>query len=150
VDKLFFVPSVMHLYEQQTGPFIHIANMVSPRYTCSNQGPEGQKDAAFAYLENIFNETWMVSDGSWNYTRISDYLDCPLVEWMEKGKGYIFTCRDAGSTDRAKLFSLATFYMINHQMAFYYYTTNGHISTPGSNVADWQWNPFVEFDIVSP
>jgi hypothetical protein len=57
----------------------------------------------------------------------------------------VFTHRDDNS--QGTLFPLCMFYMINHQMAFYYYTKQGH---SGINASTGQWNPWVEYNIGQP
>lgn len=150
-DKLYYAPASMALYEQMRGgvPTIMIGNMVSPLYTCRR---EAGKTAGLEYLENVLNETWMVtgSGNPWDTSRREDYLSCPFLTWMNQDKGYVFTCLDYAGNETNKLFSLAMFYMINHPMAFYYYRTHDHSTQEGEYVADWQWNPWVEYDIGQP
>jgi hypothetical protein len=153
-DLLAFVPSVAVKMEKQTQePLIHLANLVSPYYTCTI--PEA-KILGLEYIENTFNECWIVTNNTrtrpkpMSMQRRGDYLDCPFLDWLEQGKGYVFTCHDPAGSDRGKRFSLAAFYMINHQMAFYYYRAGGHSIAEGEHVADKQWNPYVEFDVGQP
>jgi len=106
------------------------------------------------YLENTFNENWMETNALttkvMTTARRQNYLDCPYMDWMGQGRGYVFACLDEMGSDRGKRFSLATFYMINHQMAFYYYRTGRHRILSGEYVWDKQWNNYVEFDIGQP
>jgi len=96
------------------------------------------------------------SPSAFNTSKIDGYLYCPYLHFMEQGKGYLFACHDVApdslGSDRGRGFSLATFYMINHQMAFYYYRTNGHETLAPPNPPVWvtQWNPMVLFDFGQP
>jgi hypothetical protein len=151
-DQLLFVPTVALAIEEKIGQqAIHFANTVMPYYSC--QIPES-KAFCLEYLENTFNENWMVTDDvpskMMTTKKRQDYLDCPFVDWMEKDKGYVFSCLDPLATDRGKRFSLATFYLINHQMAFYYYRTGGHSIDEGEHVWEKQWNEYVDFDVGQP
>ena len=158
IDDLYaFVPWAVYGIEGEVGQLdVNIANCVLPGYTCANSY---QKAAALEYLENVFNECWMFTNDpnnnkNFRSDRIEDWLDCPFADYMEQGKGYVFTCYDeaygeAGS-DRGREFSLATFYMINHQMAFYYYRTKDHMLADPDKVWICQWNPMVEFDVGQP
>jgi hypothetical protein len=151
-DLVLFVPTVANAIEHDIGrQFINFANMVSPYYTCAI--PES-KTLATEYLENTTNEVWMVTNRLQTKPMTKDrrqtYLDCPLLDWLEEGKGYVFGCFDPAGSDRGKRFSLATFYMINHQMAFYYYRTDDHFVFDGEHVWDKQWNHYVEFDVGQP
>jgi len=151
-DLLCFVPTAAVGIEDQIGrTAIHLANSVMPRYSC--QIPES-KQLALKYLENTFNENWMETNALttkvMTTARRQNYLDCPYMDWMGQGRGYVFACLDEMGSDRGKRFSLATFYMINHQMAFYYYRTGRHRILSGEYVWDKQWNNYVEFDIGQP
>jgi hypothetical protein len=153
-DLLAFIPTVGADVENQVGtPLIHFANLVSPWYTC--EIPEA-KALGPVYIENTLNEVWLVTNNTatrpkpLSMQRRRDYLDCPYLDWMEQDKGYVFTCLDPAGSERGKRFSLAVFYMINHQMAFYYYRVGGHSIAPGEHVANKHWNPYVEFDVGQP
>jgi len=151
-DLLLFVPTVIDAVENETGSrAIHFGNTVSPYYTCAI--PRA-KELSLKYLENTLNENWLVTGISGekplSTDRRANYLDCPFTDWLEQGKGYIFTAYNRPGTDRGKRFSLAMFYMINHQMAFYYYRNDGHSIGPGEYVWDKQWNEYVNFDVGQP
>ena len=151
-DLLLFVPTVASEIERKIGQqAIQFANTVMPRYSC--QIPES-KELSLKYLENTFNENWMVTNEVpselMTTRKREDYLSCPYLDWMEHGKGYVFTCLDQMESDRGKRFSLATFYLINHQMAFYYYRTGRHRILDGEHVWEKQWNEYVDFDVGQP
>lgn len=154
LDKLLHTPTVAADYMEPLEPDmdIQLVNMVSPLYTCATASPS--KDWAFEYLENIWLEDWIMSDFP-NYTpmtteRISDYLDCPYLDWLEEDKGVVFCGHEyPPGTDRGQLFTLSAFYMINHQMAFYCYGHHDWINSGGDHVSD-SWNPYVEYDIGQP
>jgi hypothetical protein len=151
-DLLLFVPTVVKEAEKELGvPVIHFGNTVAPRYTCAI--PESG-ELALRYLENTLNENWIDTGISgvkpMATDRRADYLDCPYSEWLEHGKGYVFSAFNRPPTDRGKRFSLALFYMINHQMAFYYYRTDGHSIWPEEYVWDKQFNNYVDYDIGQP
>jgi hypothetical protein len=147
-EKIAFVPNVMALVEVHTGgPTIAIANMVSTAYICNPNDYHGpQHDYAQYYLENILLESWLPNLSHANTSRRERLLECPFVDFVEQGKGVIFTARDM-PTERGKLFSLGMFYLINSQMAFYYYTTQGH---SGIGAESGQWNPWVEYEVGQP
>lgn len=152
VDLLLFVPTVVSAIERRIGSRdIYLANTITPYYSCAI--PES-KELALTYLENSYNENWIVTNSSGSppmtAERREDYLDCPFVDWMEQGKGYVFTCYDPLGSDRGKRFSLALFYMVNHQMAFYAYRTDDHRLFDGEHVRDKQWNEYVDFDVGQP
>jgi len=151
-DVALFVPTVVKAIESRIGvQDIYASNTVSPYYSCAI--PES-KAVSLRYLENTTNENWIVTndpgDEPLSTRRRADYLDCPFVDWMEQDKGYVFACFDRLGSDRGKRFSLATFYLINHQMAFYYYRTDDHLIREGEHVWDKQWNPYVDFDVGRP
>jgi hypothetical protein len=151
-DVPLFVPTVVREMERDIGvQNVYAANTVSPYYSCAI--PES-KELSLKYLENTTNECWIVtnepSDEPMSTRRITDYLDCPFVDWLEQGKGYVFSCFDPAGSDRGKRFSLATFYLINHQMAFYAYRTDDHRVREGEHVWNKQWNPYVDFDVGQP
>jgi hypothetical protein len=151
-DLLLFVPTVGAAIESQIGQqAIHVANTVMPYYSC--QIPES-KELALNYLENTFNENWMVTNDVpsvlMTTRKREGYLDCPYLDWMEQDRGYVFACLDQMGSDRGKRFSLATFYLINHQMAFYYYRTGQHRIRDGEHVWDKQFNEYVDFDVGQP
>lgn len=135
-------------------PIICLANTISPVYTCVHFT---QKGLCQVFLENMFNECWMITNGSPDFTidKIESSLDCPYLDHLEQGRGYIFTCMDQApdylGSDRGRGFSLALFYMINHQLAFYYYRTKDHTIDQGDPpVSTLQWNPLVEFCVGQP
>lgn len=149
-DKYRFVPAVMSQVESNLGgdPIVSISNCVSGTYICHAQdgSPHAvQHDLAQGNLENIFLENWMTSFGDANIGNRSEMLDCPLTDFLEQGKGIAFTYREDNSMGR--LFSLCMFYMINHQMAFYYYTKQSH---NGVGAEAGQWNKWVEYNIGQP
>jgi hypothetical protein len=156
-DLYSFVPWVVSDLETQVGPLdVYIANCVSPYYTCANPY---QKAAALENLENIFAECWMFTNhyninANFRTDRIDDWLNCPYLDYLEAGKGYVFCCYDMASgeagSDRGRGFSLATFYMINHQMAFYYYRTRDHMISDPQKVWTCYWNPMVQFNVGQP
>jgi len=158
LDKLLSVPTMAadYIEPEASSMKMHFCNMSSPYHICEKNSPS--KDWVFEYIENFNLENWLftgVSDQNLLMTSemISDYLDCPLVNWLEKGKGIIFCVReDSPGSDRGKLFSLATFYMINHQMAFYCYVFNqkNWMNPNGEHVSVWNWNPYVEYYIGQP
>ncbi|MCI0480804.1 MAG: PKD domain-containing protein [Candidatus Dadabacteria bacterium] len=156
LDKFLFVPTIAANYLEPVEPAlnIHFANMVSPTYTCTVN--DDTKDWAFEYLENIMLECWIMYGyagiSPMTVSKIDDYINCPYLNWLEQGKGQVFTSFVNGDSDIAKRFSLATFYMINHQMAFYYYTEGGHMSSdnPGQLISEWQWNEYTPYDIGQP
>jgi hypothetical protein len=151
-DQLLYVPTVMKIAENELGtPVIHFGNTISPRYTCTI--PDS-RELALRYLENTLNENWVDTGIPGNKPmatdRRADYLDCPYSEWLEHGKGYVFSAFNRPPTDRGKRFSLALFYLINHQMAFYYYRTDGHSIRPEEYVWDKQFNDYVDYDVGQP
>jgi hypothetical protein len=152
VELLLFVPTVVKAIERRIGvQDIYLANTITPYYSCAI--PES-KQLALTYLENSYNENWIVTNDPesppMSKDRRENYLNCPFIDWMERDKGYVFTCYDPHGTDRGKRFSLALFYMINHQMAFYAYRTDDHWLFDGQNVRDKQWNEYVDFDVGQP
>lgn len=148
-DKIAFLPSVMADVESEVGsPVIAIANMVSPTYICNSGGYyEPQHDYALAYLENLNLEAWLPYLSYANTSRRERLLECPFLDFLEQGKGIAFTYREVSPTEQGKLFSLAMFYMINHQMAFYFYMLN---NADGTNAENTFWNPWVEYDVGQP
>lgn len=146
-DKYTFVPAVMSQVESHTGvPTIAFANVISSTYLCGSGGYYGpQHDLAQDNLENIFLEAWMPNLAYVDTTKVEPMLECPLTDFLEQGKGVVFSYREDNSQGR--LFSLCLFYMINHQMAFYYYTKQGH---SGVNAESGQWNPWVEYNVGQP
>jgi len=148
-DKYEFVPSVMSEAESHTGAAtVAFANVVKGAYLChANDGSyyAPQHDLVYANLENVLLETWMTDVSSAYVENRYQMLDCPLTDFLEQGKGVVFTYREDNSMGR--LFSLCMFYMINHQMAFYYYTKQGH---SGLNASTGQWNPWVEYNVGQP
>ncbi len=151
-DLLTFVPTAVDAMENKmAGETIHFANTVTPYYSC--RIPRS-KELCLEYVENTHNETWMETDvpdaKAMTMARRADYLDCPYLDWMEQDKGYIFACFNKLGSDRGKRFSLSVFYLINHQMAFYYYRTDEHRVADGEHVRDKQFNPYVDFDIGQP
>jgi hypothetical protein len=151
LDKLLYTPTLAANYMEPLEPDmnIHLVNMVSPYYTCATSSPA--KDWAFEYLENIFLECW-IKTGCAGFTPmtmegIPDYLNCPYLDWLNEDKGVVFCGREPEpGSDRGKLFTLCTFYLINHQMAFYCY----FFEESGIHVSDWNWNPYVEYDVGQP
>jgi len=146
-DKYAFVPAVMSQVEEHTGePTIAFANVVSSDYLCGSGSYLGpQHDLAYNNLENILLEEWMPNRASVDTTKVDQMLKCPFTDFLEHGKGVVFTYREDSAEGR--LFSLCMFYMINHQMAFYYYTKQGH---SGVNASTGQWNPWVEYNVGQP
>lgn len=157
-DKYAFVPWAVYELESEvsSGELIGIANTVQPDQDCVT---DYQDILSQTYLENILNELWMGYGGSaalMTTSRIECWLQRPYTEYLEQDKGYIFCCYDMSGTqnlgsDKGREFSLATFYMINHQMAFYYYRTRKHFlddSTPP--VERCHWNPLVQLDVGQP
>jgi hypothetical protein len=146
-DRIALPSAVMADVESYVGhPIVAFANMVSATYAAFNQV---QKGYALTYLENLLLETWLANSGvglAKTYKRWA-MLDDMYTDYLSAGKGVVFTCYDDVPSERMKLFSLAMFYMINHQMAFYYYRTQGH---SGCDVSTWQWNPWVEYDVGQP
>jgi len=141
------VRSVMDIVEAEGAPAIVAPNMVNSSYTCDF---ETQQTAALAYLENMLLEIWISTNtatGLANTSKRAAMLECPDLEYFPQDKGMILTCYDPGASERGKLFSLGMFYMINHQLTFYYYRTNFH---DGHNVDETQWNPWVEYDVGQP
>ncbi len=147
-DKIAFVRSVMDIVEAEGAPAIVAPNMVNSSYTCDF---ETQQTAALAYLENMLLEIWIstntVTPQPANTSKRAALLECPQLDYFPQDKGMILTCYDPGASERGKLFSLGMFYMINHQLTFYYYRTNFH---DGHNVDETQWNPWVEYDVGQP
>lgn len=156
LDKLVFVPYFTEATENKLGwpNMVMVANLVNPHATCNPWSSSYKKDDILSYIENILNERWIsTNDPCCPPLRASNipwFLDCPFLDYMDIGKGYIFTCRDPDDSDRGKTFSLATFYMINHQMAFYYYLSEGDHMSGGEYIEDFQWNPLVEFHVGQP
>lgn len=154
LDKIYFVPWVTKEYEEISTPVsIYLSNMVKTSYACDKQYSH---DMAMLYTENAFCETWMdlgdpVAPEPVVEKRAS-LLECPYVDWLENGKGFVFTCFNHVPNDpyRAQLFSLSMFYMVNHQLAFYYYRTHSHDTVEGEHVEDWQWNPWVQYEVGQP
>jgi hypothetical protein len=147
-DKYQFVPEMMSEAEDLIGegPLVAIANVVSGDYLCGTTGYlEPQHDLAYDNLENILLETWMPDLGYPDISKRERMLDCPLTDFLEHGKGVVFTYREDNSQGR--LFSLCLFYMINSETAFYYYTKQGH---DGTNASTGQWNPWVEYNVGQP
>jgi hypothetical protein len=52
-------------------------------------------------------------------------------------------------SDRGRLYTLALYYLVNNPNTFYLYLSSGSHVYSGY-IADWQWNPAVEYDIGSP
>lgn len=156
-DLYGFVSGVVASLETQIGPLdVYITNCVSPYYTCANPY---QKPEVLEHIENVHAECWMFTNhynvnSTMRTDRIENYLNCPYLDFLEAGKGYVFCCYDmaagAAGSDRGRAFSLATFYMINHQMAFYYYRTQDHMMSPSQKVWTCYWNPMVEFHVGQP
>ena len=158
LDKILLVPTLAADYLEPVEPAlnIHFVNMVSPLYTCVTS--YDSKDWAYDYLENFILENWMMCNDPlptnipMTTNMIEDYLNCPFLNWLEEGKGQVLISWNKLGGDMDKRFSLATFYMINHQMAFYHYTEGGHMSRehPGRLISEWQWNEYVPYDIGQP
>lgn len=148
-DKIAFVPAVMAQVEAFTGsPVIVFANMVNA--TSAVYEPF-QKEKALQYLENVQLERWLANSGvalAMDYKRWA-MLDGIYTDYLSAGKGVVLACRDDGQapSERMKVFSLAMFYMINHQMAFYMYLTQ---SQGGPDIESWSWNPWVAYDVGQP
>lgn len=155
LDLLLYVATLEADYLLETEErSIHIENMVSPYYTCATSSPA--KDWAFEYIENMQLECWIMTD-CYGFNPLTmnlrpHYLDCPFEDWMEEGKGIVFCCKeDSPGSDRGRIFTLSAFYMINHQMAFYCYVFNNNWMNPGGeHVSEWNWNPYVEYDVGQP
>jgi len=83
---------------------------------------------------------------------IPSYIDCLYLDWLNRDKGVVLNGREPRpGSDRGKLFTLCAFYLINHQMAFYSYDLNtGGESPIDMHVSEWNWNPYVEYDIGQP
>lgn len=148
-DKFAFVPSVMSDVEMYTGaPMVAFANMVGSAYVCGETGYYApQHDLAQQYLENFWIETWLPNLSFANTSRRQRLLECPFLDFLEQGKGIAFAFHEDVPTEQGKLFSLSFFYMINHQLALYYY--NGSFNS-GINAEVTQWNSWVEYDIGQP
>jgi hypothetical protein len=132
---------------------LHFCNMSSPYHLCVKSSQS--KDWVFDYIENIRLENWLFTDyPHYSYLYMTkemrqDYLDCPLLNWLDRGKGLILCVKEIyPGSDRGRLFSLATFYMINHQNAFYGYKTYNYPS--GEHVSRWNWNPYVSYYVGQP
>lgn len=156
-DKLHYIPHFTYELEQKISEAtVIVANTVMPLYTCRTEAVNCAKEWMQSYVENLWDECWLLTGTASTLKltkeRRADWLDCPFLDYMEDGKGYILTALDypPDPGGRGKRFSLATFYMINHQMAFYYYRTHGHRPEGGDKVWEWQWNPYVEFDVGQP
>lgn len=147
-DKYQFVPAVMSEAEDliNQGPLVAIANVVNGDYLCGTTSYlDPQHEFAQDNLENILLETWMFNLSSADTDKRDRLLDCPFTDFLEQGKGVVFTYREDNAQGR--LFSLCMFYMINHPMAFYYYTKQGH---SGVNAASAQWNTWVAYNVGQP
>ena len=135
---------------------VYIGNVCSPLFTCvSGNGKEWFQE----YLENCWDENWIAAGGGDILTtdEIECKLNCPYLDYCQQGKGYVFSAKSYANSYRERRFLLATFYMINHQMAFFYYRINNPSwyddHTPMSSedkVWNWQWNSYVPFDVGQP
>ncbi len=153
-DRIHYIPHFTYEFEEKLGyETIVVANTCSPTHTCLTSSPHNAKEWMQAYLENLQDEYWLqinCGSGALTKNKRDDWLDCPFLDYLEDGKGYIF-CSYEGVTsppdDRGKLFSLATFYMINHQMAFYGYRRK---ASTGEKIDEYAWNPYVDYDVGQP
>ncbi|MGM0484981.1 MAG: hypothetical protein ACQERI_10570, partial [Candidatus Krumholzibacteriota bacterium] len=154
-DKLRSVTAMGIDYIEPEAPWmnLHFCNLGSPYHICEK--PSESKERVFEYIENMRLENWLITDYKYysylylTTDRREDYLNCPFLNWLEKGKGIIFCVKENfPGSDRGRLFSLATFYMINHQMAFYGYKAVGYPA--GEHVSAWNWNPYVAYHIGQP
>lgn len=155
IDKLKAVTEMGINYIEPEAPWmnLHFCNMSSPYHICEK--PSESKEWVFKYIENMRLENWLITEyNHYSYLymttdRRKDYLSCPYLNWLERGKGIIFCVKEYfPGSDRGRLFSLATFYMINHQLALYGYKAVGYPA--GEHVSAWNWNPYVEFYIGQP
>lgn len=155
LDKLLYVSTLAKNYIEPAvdDMKLHFRNMSSPYHICEKSSPS--KDWVFEYVENMRLENWLITN--WSYysylymtiEKREDYLNCPFENWLEEGKGIVFCIKEySPGSNRGKLFSLATFYMINHQMAFYDYKCVN--PDPQEPVSVWSWNPYVEYYIGQP
>jgi hypothetical protein len=153
VNKIAWVPAFSCAMDSKIGQAltIYIENIVSPYYSCGDWNQSG-KGWMKEYLQNCYDECWLVTGGSGPLTmdKIPCWLNCPFLEYCEQGKGYVFAARSINNSDRERRFTLATFYMVNHQMAFYSYRAIDHMPGQNDEVWDWQWNPYVPFDVGQP
>ena len=145
-DKYAFVPSVMAQVEDHTGPVVAMANVVNATFAVYDQY---QKAHALEHLENIYLEAWITNSGVGLPDTFKRWamLDDIYTDFLSIGKGVMLVTYDDTPSDRVKLFSLGMFYMINHQMAFYGYRSG---ASNGPDVDEWQWNPWVGYDIGQP
>jgi hypothetical protein len=134
---------------------VYIGNVVSPSYACvSGNGKEWFQE----YMENCWDECWLTTGGGGDLMttdKIPCRLNCPFLDYCEQGKGYVFTARSYANSYRERSFTLGLFYMINHQMAFFFYRLGGPTGDsmpagPDDKVWDYQWNSYVPFDIGQP
>lgn len=153
-DKIHYLSHFTYELEQKLGGnTIVVTNTVSPIYTCKTTSLNCAKQWLLEYVENVFDECWLQTNlgtqPALTKAKREYWLDCPFLDYLEAGKGYIFGVLDGenGFDDRANRFSLATFYMINHQMGFYYYRRD-HDSA--EDISRWGWNPYVEFEVGQP
>lgn len=152
-DRIHYVPHFTYELEQKLGDeTIVVANTCEPTHTCQTSSVHNAKEWMQAYLENLQDEYWLktnCSSGNLTKSRREDWLNCPYMDYLEDGKGYIFGTLDIGEGtpdyDRSKRFSLATFYMINHQMAFYFYR-----NLLGGKIWEWEYNQYVDFEVGQP
>jgi hypothetical protein len=146
-DKIAFPSSVMPDVEAHiTHPVVALTNMVSTLYATHDPV---QHNYAVDYLENILIEAWLTnSDGLVNVSNRAALLDDVYTDYLETGKGVVFGCQNNPQpNERMKLFSLGMFYMINHQMAFYFYR---EILPADCDMSTYQWNSWVNYDIGQP
>jgi PKD repeat protein len=155
-DKVFFLPNFTVAFDQKnaTPLVVYMGNIAQSTYSCNTSDPNCMKEWGLEYMENFLDECWIMTNTSSGLLHMEDIqtaLDCPFLDYCGGGKGYVFAAEDVNPNDRGKRFTLATFYMINHQMAFYYYRTHGHgVQGSTEHIEDWQWNPYVEFDVGQP
>lgn len=148
--KKSLVPAVMEIVEDHIGyPVVAFANMVKPFYACELTA---QKEAALEYLENSFLEVWIKTTGGSgsslaNTSKRAAILETPYLEYLSADEGMFFGALDESNSERGKLFTLGMFYLINHQMGFYYYRISNHV---GQDAETNQWNPWVAYDVGQP
>ena len=162
MDKYYMVPRLVEELEPKIGnPLtVYMANIGTWMYGCGDN-----KEYALEYLENIYDEHWISFDALWvaswfkptTTNDISCFMDGVYLDYLEGGKGYVCACWDASNfgqgSAQGKKFTLATFYLINHQLAFYSYRCGnnaGHNPSEEHPVWEGLWNPMVEFDVGQP
>jgi len=111
----------------------------------------------------IWAEVWLADRGTYTPTSGSyraityegdyDQSVVKIIGQTRRGGRRLLCARDltggGAGTSRAKLFSLALYYLLHNGNTFYMYNSvNSHAGV--GHLSTWQWNPAVEFDIGQP